>query len=140
MTGDKITYGESIECPGKWRRMDYETTVKEGETEQSAGNRAQSFVQNFLSQNNPHLYQEQESYNHIPIVKGEFINPANILLNSQTIDSQPEKISPEQEIADILKGIEESTAENLHTWILLAAKNKKTMGAFNKRKKQLNIQ
>lgn len=50
MIGDKITYGESIECPGRWRRMDYETTVQDGETVETASNRAQYFVQNFLSQ------------------------------------------------------------------------------------------
>lgn len=130
MTGDKITYGESIECPGKWRRMDYETTVKEGETDKEAANRAQCFVQNFLSQNNPHLYQEQDT-----------IQPYNGLSSITNVrpPELEEKISPEQEIESLLLAISEANETELPQYKLLASQNIKTLGAFQKRKKQLGL-
>lgn len=134
MTEDKITYGESIECPGRWRRMDYETTVKERETEFEAGIRAEKFVQNFLSK-------EQTPQN--GFISPELDGKAPQFYTSkpsQSIENQPEeKISPEQQEQNLIEEIEQATTENLHTFKIAAAQNIRTLGAYNKRKKQLNI-
>lgn len=81
--------------------------------------------------NNPHIYQEQ--YSTQPLVVNQ---PEHIKITSPP----EEKISPEQEIANTISEIENATSETLHTFQLQAAKNQRTMDAYNKKKKQLNIQ
>lgn len=89
--------------------------------------------------NNPHLYQEQDQlYNQI--VEGAKYRQEMASITNIRPPESSEKISPEQETEALMLAISEATAEELPQYQLLAAKNQKTMGAYNKRKKQLNIQ
>jgi len=104
--------------------------LNEGDDVQSALSLARSECELNHKTNNPHLYQEQETIQHT----------YNLNVTAPQQEIIIEKISPEQEIEDTLKGIEEATAETLHTFRIKASQNIKTLGAYNRRKKQLNIQ
>lgn len=134
----QITVSDSRQLmDGSWKKIEWVAELDEKDIPEHATMEVKKRIdETFKIMCNPHLYQEQES-----TIREAVFNDGIVKYTQQDLNEyrEQQKISPEQEIADILKGIEESTAENLHTWILLAAKNKKTMGAFNKRKKQLNI-
>lgn len=89
----------------------------------------------------PQFYQEQNSVQIISQWEDKYHTkyPSNEIVTVLHTTKTEEKISPEQEIEDTLKGIEEATAETILTWRLPAAKSQKTMGAYNRRKKQLGI-
>lgn len=116
MTGDKITYGESVECPGRWKRLDYETTVQESETVETASIRARYFVQTF------------------------FYNEIQHSEQTKTSPAQEVKITPEEEEQSLLEEIANATAETIEQWKIPALRNVKTKGAYSLRLKQLNLQ
>lgn len=114
-------------------RIDCEATIDEGQDPHQALQSLKNQVQHFHESTNPGLYIQQQpilpDYNNLTPTNQDFSPP------------QPEpKVSIEEETAALMIAIE--TAENeteLTQYQLLAAKNKRTMGAYNKRKKQLNI-
>ncbi len=60
---------------------------------------------------------------------------------SQHIEPQLIKISPQDEENNLITSIESAKNEQeLIQYKLLAAKNQKSMGAYNKRRKQLNLE
>ena len=61
------------------------------------------------------------------------------MMNSMGRTVLLEKISPESEEQSLINAISEANEAELPQYQLLAAKNQKTMGAYNKRRKQLNI-
>lgn len=125
MTNDKITYGESIECPGRWRRMDYETTVKDGETDFEAGVRAEKFVQNFLSK-------EQASI-------APFGNQNQNDNFIQSLRKPEEKITPEQGKSNTIQSIQQcKTLTDLQTWQMLTILSPEIKQAYNEKLSQLS--
>lgn len=133
MTITKVSYGKTYAL-GNYcsERIDLEASIDETDDVGVVVSILKMNCDEINKKNNPGLYVERTDYvpdthvGHIP----------------QSPEPQPleEKISPEQEIENTLKEIENATAETLHTFQLQAAKNQSTMGAYNRRKKQLNIQ
>jgi hypothetical protein len=79
----------------------------------------------------PQFYQEQRNY--VPDT-----NVGNI---PQPIEPQSVKLSPQDEENNLITSIESAKNEKeLIQYKLLAGKSQKSMGAYNKRKKQLNIE
>ncbi len=140
----KVQYGKTYSL-GNYcsERIDLEATI-DNETTEEAIQALRNQCDTIHKKNNPHLYQEQQSQyvKTSPDFEAKTGIPFVYTNSPQTFESQPvteEKISPEQEIANTIAEIEAATPETLHTFQLQAAKSNKTMGAYNRRKKQLNI-
>ncbi len=113
------------------------------ETEQSlhdAAKELKEYCDEIHKQNNPHLFQETQVM--------DYSNPPSTFTNNTGTDTlsmkyapiEEPKISPEQEIEEVLAGIEAATNETeLTQWVFPASKNIKTAGAYSRRKKQLGI-
>lgn len=130
MTITKVSYGRTYSL-GNYNseRIDLEASVTDSEHIEDVVKELKEMCDTYHKTNNPHLYQEQETIKETGDYALGLPNPT----------MQTEKISPEQEIEATLKGIEEATAETLPTFRIKAAQNIKTLGAYNRRKKQLNI-
>ena len=107
---------------------------------------AQAYLKSLSDQthktNNPHLYENQ--YVKTPPDFEEKTGIPYIYTNSpQMFETQPitePKISPQDEENNLITSIESAKNEQeLIQYKLLAAKNSRTTGAYNRRKKQLNI-
>jgi len=135
----KVQYGKTYSL-GNYcsERIDLEASIDETtETVADSIFQLRHYCDEIHKKNNPQLYQEQT-----PIANGYTNDGKEWTANGKaeiSISQPEEKISPEQEIENTLKDIEEATAETILTFRLPAAQNQKTMGAFNRRKKQLNI-
>lgn len=125
MKGDKITYGLSIERPGRWERLDYETTVQGGESLEQAHKRAKHFVENSLN-----LYQEQGIEIRMPSIAGPHYQEKRFWPNEQQIPSSQETetdLTPPQKIIQQLQKCTSINDPNtgLKTWELIVQKNEK---------------
>lgn len=134
----RVSYGRTYSLGSfQSERIDLEASIDETrESVADAVFQLREYCDQLHKKNNPHLYQEQETIQPTP-EWATHKSSASYSLGTQEIT---EKISPEQEIEDTLKGIEEATAETLPTFRIKASQNIKTLGAYNRRKKQLNIQ
>ena len=109
-----------------------------GETNEEIEEKLLQMAENHHRTHHPHLYQEQDTIQHTHIAS-QWEDKYHTQQQPTVTTNSTEKISPEQEIEDTLKGIEEATAETLPTFRIKASQNIKTLGAYNRRKKQLNI-
>ena len=118
-------------------KIGVEIDVEENETPEQCLSAAKSMVATFFTQSNPQLnYQEQETtINNWLVKESEHHQQMQVASGLKE-----EKISPQQEIEDLLLEIEQATTETLHTYQLKASQNQRTLGAYKKRQKQLNIQ
>lgn len=135
MTIDRIKYGKTYNL-GSYssERVDLECTLDTDDDMEEAFKILKEHCDSIHKKNNPQLYQEQERH-----IVSQWATQPHQETTLTCLPPQPEKISPEQETEALILAISEATIEELPQYQLLAAKNQKTMGAFNRRKKQLNI-
>ncbi len=138
---EKICYGRTYPL-GNYasERIDMEASIDPEEPIEMVVEILKGKCDAIHKSNNPHLYDSQ--YISTPPDFAEQTGIHTIYTNNpDTFKEVEQKVSPEQEVEDTIKGIEAAeTPEELSGWLLQAAKNQKTMGAFNRRKKQLNVQ
>jgi hypothetical protein len=148
MTIDRISFSETIETMDEYGRKHWVKTSAEGSLSPEDNipqcyNELKAHALNALYQkNNPHLYQQQD-HQYVktpPDFEGKTGIPYIYTNSPQMFETQPVKLSPQDEENNLITSIESAKNEQeLIQYKLLAAKNSKTTGAYNRRKKQLNI-
>lgn len=125
---EKIEYSKNYNIQGmQWEKIVMGGTLEEGESEMDAIVELRKKCDQSAQQISSQLYDYQ------PLV----VNPPETFF----VRPEPEeKLTPDQETEALLLAISEANATELPQYQLVAAKNQKTMGAYNKRKKQLNVQ
>jgi len=132
----KVQFGKTYSL-GNYcsERIDLEASIDETtETVADSIFQLRHYCDEIHKKNNPQLYQEQ--------IPQEFITGSihNNGMFSQPTEPQPIKLSPQDEENNLITSIESAKNEQeLIQYKLLAGKSQKSIGAYNKRKKQLNI-
>ena len=137
MTITKVSYGKTFSL-GNYcsERVDMECEITEDESPLMALQSLKDIVHGFHKDGNPHLYQEQTPHEPV-VIWGEPLRQPPFLHSDAGEPSK--KISPESEEQSLLEEIEKATPETIEQWRLPAAKSQKTMGAYNRKRKQLGI-
>lgn len=141
MTITKVSYGRTYPL-GNYasERIDMEATVDPEERIAGVIEQLKDMCDTEHRMNNPHLFPETQimDYSNPPSTFTK--NAGSDVLSMKYAPIEEPKISPEQEIEEVLAGIQAANNEKeLYQWLFPSAKNIKTLGAYNKRKKQLNI-
>lgn len=112
-------------------RIGVEIQVDENDNPDECLIAAKSMVERFHKEKNPYLYQDQTPTT-------VFTVPENWQPGLHV--TAPEKLTPDQETENLISEIENATPDTILSFRLPAARNQRTMGAFNRKKKQLNVQ
>src|SRR6478609_6468242 len=129
----KVQYGKTYNL-GNYcsHRIDIEASIDETDNPQEVLSQLKVQCDLFHTTNIPTSEIPQE------FITGSIHNNG---MFSQPTEPQQVKLSPQDEENNLITSIESAQNEKeLIQYKLLAAKNQKSMGAYNKRKKQLNIQ